>query len=780
MVKNKYVNFALSNIRHSPGSIVAIALLIIIASALLNTALFLSVDYKQSFMREKERLSGEDIDLLFAETSYGTNQKDDLADILSENSAIRQFEIDECYSGRGTVDYGDTSVFNSISLLRYEDAKKKQIGKYEILESDGGSGVYLGYVFKVGAGYSIGDTVTVTIGSQSRTFRIAGFYNNIDTGTVNCSDTALLLTDDCYDDIENFGAPSYRVSIRLRDMGKADSIESVVNEDVSSSLPTLLLVASSSIRKLSTARYVTTTIFKAIIVVSAIVIIAVLLTIIAITLSNYIRSSIKNLGILKAVGYTSNILIVSVVCEFMVISLIMSVVGVAGSYLLFPAINNAMEQQVGIPYHIHFLPGEAVLAVAVCTGIVIITAFFSVLKIRRILPINAIREYRTKVNKTSLFSLDMSRFGINTSIALKNWISGKARNAVIFIFISIVAFSVGFACALYQNVVVNGDDVLKLVCGQMTDSVIGVDASHEQSLKDELSDNEDVDRYYMFTINAVAPAGMSKMSAYVIESAEYIDAQRVCIDGRLPSTDHEIAINGAYAKQNGLKTGDTVTFKQDDEDVRFTVTGIIQGAYSSGRDCFLTRDGYTRFAALKDIRYYVDLKDGVDIDTFNSSIGETCDVMYSINYRKSVDVIAGSYITILKLTTVIVMVLSFMITGFILYVLLNVLLSSKKREFAIYKALGFTTGDIIYQTVASILPTSVIATAAGLWISRRGATSLFTLALNGMGIFSFGNPTKSLYLVGSGIMLIIFIIVCTILLSDSVRNITPHKLFTNE
>lgn len=150
MVKNKYVNFALSNIRHSPGSIVAIALLVIIASALLNTALFLSVDYKQSFMREKERLSGEDIDLLFAETSYGTNQKDDLADILSENSAIRQFEIDECCSGRGTVDFGDTSVFNSISLLRFEDAKKKQIGKYEILESDGGSGAYLGYVFKVG------------------------------------------------------------------------------------------------------------------------------------------------------------------------------------------------------------------------------------------------------------------------------------------------------------------------------------------------------------------------------------------------------------------------------------------------------------------------------------------------------------------------------------------------------------------------------------------------------------------------------------------------------
>ncbi len=780
MVKNKYVNFALSVIRHSPGSIAAIALLIIFASALLNTALFLSMDYKQSFMREKERLSGDDICFLFAEASYGADQKDDIADILNENAAVRQFEIDECFSGKGTVDFGDTSAFNSISLLRFEDAKKKLIGKYEILESDGKSGAYLSYVFKVGAGCSIGDTVTVTIGSQSTSFRIAGFYNNIDTGTTNCSDTALLLTDDCYDDIENFGATSYRVSIRLRDMSKADIIESEINGVVSSTLPTLLLVASSSIRKLSTARYVTTTIFKAIIVVSAVVIIAVLLTIIAITLSNYIRSSIKNLGILKAIGYTSDILIISVVCEFAVISLIMSAVGVTGSYALLPVINNAMEQQVGIPYHVHFLPKEAVLATLICTGIVIITAFFTVLKIRSILPVNAIRDYRTKVNKTSCFSLAKSNLSLNTSISLKNWMSGKARNVVIFIFIGIVAFNVGFACATYQNIIINNEDVMKMVCGQMTDSVIGVDASHEQLLKDELSDNEDVDRYYMFSINTVAPSGMPRMAAYVIDSAEYIDAQHVCINGRIPSSDHEIAINGAYAKQNGLKTGDTIIFKQEDEDVRFTVSGIIQGAYSSGRDCFITRDGYTRFAVLKDIRYYVDLKNGVDIDTFNSSIGENCDVMYSINYRRNVNEIAGSYTIILKLTTVIVVVLSFAITGFILYVLLNVLLSGRKREYAIYKALGFTTGDIIYQTVVSILPTSVIATIAGLWISRTGAASVLTLALNGIGIFSFGTPTKISYLTGAGIALISFIIICSILLSYSVRNITPHKLFTNE
>lgn len=520
--------------------------------------------------------------------------------------------------------------------------------------------------------------------------------------------------------------------------------------------------------------------FEVVIVISAGLMIAVILATIMITLSNYIRNSIRTLGTLKAMGYTSNSLIIPIVCEFSIIALVMSAVGVIGSYAIFPILNSALERQTGIPYEIHFLPLEALATIVICMLLAIITSFLSVLKIRRILPINAIRENRVKKNSIRLFALDTTHFGLNTAISLKTWLSGWVRNIILFISIAGVAFLLGFASGLYQNFILDNQAVLNLICGQMTDSVISVFPMQEEELKTELANNPDVERYYMFTVNTVTPKDLPKLQAYVIDSAEDIDAKQVCIDGHLPASESEIAINGMYANLCNLKIGDTLTFTSGQDIVGFTVSGITQGAYSSGRDGFLTRAGYVRFAKLKDVRYYVDLKDGVDIDAFNSSICENINIMLITNFQESVGAIFQSYMGLLKIATIVMVILSFLIAIFVLYILISVFLFRKKREHGILKSLGFVTREIVYQTVASLAPTCIVATVVGLWISRRGAAAMLTLALNGIGIFSFGTPTNVLFLLISGLVVLLFVTSFSVLLSSSVRKLIPHKLFTNE
>lgn len=199
-------------------------------------AFCIAIDYKQNFMSEKERLNGEDIDFLYVDASFKT-PKSALEDVLAQNKDIKDFEISECRSGKGTVSFKDSILYNTISFLRFDDVREKTIGKYEILESDGKSGVYLSYLFKVEAGYSVGDTVSVQIGNKNASFRIAGFYHNIDTGTINCSDTAILMTDDCFNDIADFGLPSFRVSSILNDSTKSEIVESAVLTEVGEKLP---------------------------------------------------------------------------------------------------------------------------------------------------------------------------------------------------------------------------------------------------------------------------------------------------------------------------------------------------------------------------------------------------------------------------------------------------------------------------------------------------------------------------------------------------------------
>lgn len=781
MVKGKYINFIQSNIRYSKYQIFIVAFLFIIASALINTFLFLSFHYNNSFAVEKERLNGEDVDLLFVDVDTANLKTDRISEILYGISEIKDAEVDCTVAGNGAVEFKDGRLTLNVTYMNLTHAKEKEIGRYEILESDGGSGVYLSYLFEVEGGYQIGDEITVTLGVFSDTFRVAGFYNNVDTGTVNCTDTVFLLTDDCYDKVASYGISSYRVSILANEPDSADKLESVALQNIQDDIPTLVPLRSSNAIRLSSSRYITSSIFQAIISLTAVLMIAVLLAIVAITLTNYIRNNMKNLGTLKAIGYQSGNLITSIVAEFSVIALVMSAAGVAISYLLLPALNTALERQVGIPYQIRFMPYEALISVAVCVVAAAMTSFISVIRIRRIAPILAIRETGSKKSAANnYFPLDKTHFKLNTALSLKSWLAGKIRNIVIFFSITGVAFLLGYSCFIYQNIVVDSNSVMSLIYGNTTDSVLNISTADEEQLKEKLQNDEDVERFYLYTVTTVTPQGLPKMYSFVYDDAKDLDEEQLTIKGHLPKKSGEIAVNGAYAAKNGLKEGDILRLTSGEETISLTVCGISQGASYSGNDCYLTRDGYSEIHPLLTVSYYVDLKDGKDIDEFNREIKDECRLLNSINFRETSDTTSESYKNVLSMSTLIVVVISLIIAGFILYVLISVYLSNKKREHGILKSLGFVTRDIIFQTVVSILPTCVLATSAGLLLSRNGAAKLLILAVRNLGIFSFGSPTSVTLLLIAGVGVTVFCIGYSLLLSNSVRTITPHQLFNKE
>lgn len=777
----KRINFIKSNLRYAKYQVIVVALLFVVAAMLINMFLFLSLNYNGSYALEKDRLNGEDIDILLFDNIPVSPKNDLLDEVLSDIPEIKNFEVDDVVANSGTVDFKDGKLTRSITCMSLSHAEEKQIGKYEILESDGGSGAYLSYLFKADGGFQIGDEVTVTLGVHTDSFRVAGFYHNVDTGTANCSDIAILLTDDCYKEVEAYGIRGYRVSVLLEDPGSADLIESKIVRKVHDAAPMLTALRSSTAIRIASTRYVTSTLFQAIISIASVLMIAVLLAIIAITLSNYIRNNMRNLGALKAIGYTSDLLIWPIVAEFSVIAAVTSVVGVAVSYLILPVLNTALEKQSGIPYQIRFMFPEALVSVVICVLAAAVTTFLSVAAIRRIPPIAAIREGK-KQNRArkNYFALDKTRLDLNTAISLKTWISSKSRNAVIFFSIAGISFLLGFSCSVYQNIVVDSSKAMSLVFGNMADSVVSAAAANEEALVQELEQNGAVSRYFMLTTNTLTPDGLPKLYAFVFDDAGYFEDKETCFEGHLPENENEIAVNGAYAAKNGLSIGDVLRFSDDDVSNEYTICGFTQGAESSGYDCYMRRQSYEKMSPMLTVSYYIDLKDGEDIDRFNEDLAQSCRLLYHTNYREMADTVSKSYMNVLSLATVIVVLVSILIAGFILYIVISVYLSNRKRDHGIQKSLGFVTKDIIYQTVVSIIPTSIVAVAIGLWISRKGSTELLIMAVRGIGIFSFGSPTSVLLLLAAGIGIVAFTVVYAVLLSGSVRRITPHQLFNNE
>ena len=127
-----------------------------------------------------------------------------------------------------------------------------------------------------------------------------------------------------------------------------------------------------------------------------------------------------------------------------------------------------------------------------------------------------------------------------------------------------------------------------------------------------------------------------------------------------------------------------------------------------------------------------------------------------------------------------VLILSASVIAFVLYLLVRTRLGTKKRDYGIMKALGFTTRQLILQTALAFMPTTVLSTVIGLVVCSLIINPLTALFLSGIGIVkcTFTIPVGFITAAGIGIVLFSFVMVC--LLSLKIRKITPRALLAGE
>lgn len=779
---NKTIVLIRSYLKKSLSQVIALIVLFTFSALLLNTFLYIQTDYAKNFERTCDKLDTEDISLVYYNL-INVDQKENVKEVLDSLDYVSEYEVEDIISGSGASDFADGELDNIFSICSYDEIKNKKIGRYEILNNIDSSGVILSYLFDVSAGYKINDTISFRVNENKYEYKIVGFYNNTTTGTINCPDVMVIVTDDIYEEIKKDANPSVRIELNVKSDNDIEETINKITDEIAKKVPVLSFLYGNDIDTVENNRYSNAVLFEVILSAAAIVMIAVLLIIIFISLNNYIANSTRDLGTLKAIGYTSNNLIIPIVFILTLISIISSLVGASLSYCILPLINMALESQIGIPYEVRFIVLPLILSVLVVASATFITAFLSVIKIRNIAPINAIRENKTATTKSSkIITIDKTNIGVNTLIGLKGFFSSVGRNIVILIAITAVSFLAGFTCFMYQNVIKDNTGVLELICGQIANSTLTVEVSHEDILKEELKKNKDVEEFYLYSVSSITPKDYPLINTYIVEKSSYLNSNTILLDGKLPEKENEIAINGCYAKEYDLQIGDEIIINGKDGDLNLTICGITQGAFYTGKDCFVLRKTYEKISDLYTVSYYVDLKEDVDIDEFNNDISDSLPKLIKnyVNQDKFLQSTAAMYSSILYILAAVICVLSLLIIIFVLYILIYILLRNKRREHGILKSIGYTSNEIIYQTILTILPTSLISIITGLLLSKDGVKELLSTALNSIGIFRFGQSINTTYLLIAGIFLTLFTIIYTLLLSLSIKKISPHDLFNNE
>lgn len=777
----KSLLIARSNLRRARGQAVAIVVLILLAAMMLNLWLMLAMDYKANFDRCHDRLN--DGHVTMAVDSDTPELRDFLTETLERDGRAARFRLDACLYMVANFAYNGGEVNSQMIFLDKDTALSRDIGRAEIVEDGGGSGIYLPMLYKTDE-IDVGKSVELSIGSNPVTYTVCGFFNSAMMGSHNCSLMEIILTEDKYEELEALGYAPQAVlcSVRLGDKSESQTFETDLKTAVSDRFPGRR-AASNSYALVTQSRYISQMICSAIVSAMAFFVLLIALIVIASNIINYIQVNMKDLGALKAIGYTSGQLVGALLAQFLGLSLAAAAAGAGLSYTLFPGVNAMMIQQTGIPYAVRFLPVPFALTLVILCAAVALAVWLASRRIKKIEPITALRAGLSTHNfKRNHVPLDRTSAPLNFALALKTTLSGMKHNVTVCVTMLVLSLVVVFSALMLENMILDMDPFLNLIVGETADACINVDVGIEGDFLDAVETDSRVEKVYLYHSEYVSHMGGVELVATICDDFGEINNQSVAFEGRFPKFDNEIALAAKYAREQGFAIGDEIKLTSNGKQASYLIAGFTQVTNNLGKDCLMTRAGYERLGALASTSYYLNLSDEVDVDGFNAEIKERfgTDVYAVINIQAVVDGAAVVYVSLMTIIVIAIFVLSALIIAFVLYLLVRTMLNQKCRDYGIMKALGFTTRQLILQTALSFMPTVVVSAAVGLVVCGFIINPLMAVFLGGLGIVkcTFTVPVGFIAAAGAGLALFAFGMLC--LLSLRIRKIAPRALLSGE
>lgn len=769
---------ARANMRKAKGQTAAIVVLILLAAILLNLWLMLSTDYKANFDRYHDKLNAEHVTITVDDKDGAVSEF--LSQTLKNDTEVKEYLLDDCMHMTGTFPYNGGEINGWFVFSEKDGACTRPIGKAEIVESgDFTSGVYMPMIYKA-KDIQIGEQVELNIGSHAVKYTVCGFFNSAMLGSHNCALTQILLTADKYAELEglNYAPTATKCSIRLNDKSESQNFEAEIKALLSKKFPNTVIV-SNSYNLVAQSRYISQSICSAVMSAMAFLVLLIALVVIISNIINYIQVNIKNLGALKAVGYTSRQLIYSLLLQFSGLTVIAAIVGTAAAYALFPAINSMMIAQTGIPYAIHFLPLPVLITLLILGGAISLSVWLAARSMKKIEPIVALRSGISTHNfKKNHVPLDKTKAPLNIALALKTTLSGIKHNITVCITMLVLSLVVVFSGLMTENMLVDMTPFLNLIVGEIPECCINVNVEVEDEFLQTVNADERVENVFLYNSLNVSHVGGVELVATISDDFSKANNQSIVYSGRFPKYDNEIAIAGKYAKEKGLRIGNEIEVMANGKTEQYLICGLTQLSNNLGKDCLLTRTGYEKLGSLLHVSYYLNLTDGTNIDKFNAEMAErfSGNINTMINGKASLDAMATVYVSLMTIIVIAILILSAIIIAFVLYLLVRTMLNNKMRDYGILKSLGFTTKQLIVQTALSFMPSIILSTVIGILISCLVINPLMSLFLSPVGIVkcTFHIPILFSVFAGLGLILLSFGIAC--LLSLKIKKITPRAL----
>lgn len=503
------------------------------------------------------------------------------------------------------------------------------------------------------------------------------------------------------------------------------------------------------------------------------------------TVNTNINRDIRNIGALRAVGFTISQVRTSLMVEYSLVAAVACLIGVTGSYLVFPVLENlALKQLTGLVWEGGFHPFMSLPLFAGMIAAMLIVTFVATHLIRNIHPATALRfGLESHSFKKNYLPLDKTNGSLNGLLALKSTLQNKGQNIIVAGVILAVSYLTAFSSILFYNTRIDITNFQRLLQGDAPDAYVNItyDTPEEMyDIIDKIQSMDVVTEAYGLT-NADAHSG--DYNCYLLYSTNPQYVYCGVYEGEMAIEANEAVVGGLLAERQGLGIGDEIKVKYMDKEVSFLITGLQQAVYSMGERIYISEEGFRRLDGEPKYSYVrVRIEDATEerVDKFledaEKLLGDNCTSTENYYHtQRSTDNVPVFAVSLVILILIILNIFTVLV---VIRLLLKTVFIKREKEFGIKKAVGFTSRQLRIQLALSLIPVSIIGSVLGGIAACLTTNKLFDLIFSSYGI------KNSDLLINPGVipvtilLVTLLVFVISFIMSGRMKKVSAYQLIS--
>ncbi|MDD5934462.1 MAG: ABC transporter permease [Clostridiales bacterium] len=785
----KMLLIAKSNMRKNRTATITLTILLMIATMMLYIGLGVIFQVNHFFDKKDQEINGTGFVVLSPE-----KQEKPLLKILKDMEGVSDIESQHVinYSWipvKNLTKNNEAKAFSILMLNADDDIKycKLNMTVSEIEQIPKENSIILPYYLSVSDGYQIGDRVELEIQGEKIEFEVYGFHeetlfsNPTNSGKVKC-----FVFEQKFQElyVANKGAYNQKLyKVKLTPGISTISFEEdFVKRVTQSNQFEDGSFAALNYDRMKEAAGLTLNLYMAILIVFAIIIVTVTVVIIRFTIVTHIEENIKSLGSMQAMGYTNREIKLSLLVQFLSISIIGYVLGLILSFIGRDIVNNLVSVTTGLMWENQINVLAASISFIVVILVVALITLQTVRRINKLNPITALRNGILTHNfQKNYLPLQKSPFHLNITVGLKGLFQNKKQNIAIGIISVLITFTYIFTLSLYQNFICENRIMISMV-GLEESIQVTCKSENKQKIFDEISSMPEVAKTVQHETIDITLNYQNKQCSTVANICNDFDLLELnnVYRGRYPIHENEIVISSVVSKALGATIGDAVTIVYGDNTCDYLVVGLSQHVYQLGSSVSLTSQGMLRVnPEYSGSCLFVYNNDGIEpsdlINTIQNKYEEE-----GITCEDNEKLLNAMIETINQAILLFITIFIIVTTGVIcitMHYLVKVRIIKEKTILGIHKSLGFTTKQVLGHTVIGFCPVVLIGSLLGGGLGAIFMNKIFSWMFSFTGISKANLQMPFQLFVIAVLSITILAVITTIISSLRIRKIQPCELF---